>query len=263
MKKFFVVGNPIEHSLSPKLHNYWIKKNNIKAIYEKKKINENEINLLISEIRSGKLSGINITVPFKKSVIELLDELSVESQETQSVNTVYLDKGRIIGCNTDIFGFEQSLIHTKYNPQKKTALILGAGGVVPSIIYVLKKMNIEKLFITNRTKEKANDLKKIFNDIEILEWGDLPQADIIINATSLGLKPEDNINIEYNKIGRKIFFYDVIYNPSETNFLKKGKILGNKTENGKMMFIYQAQKSFSIWHKKNPIIDNEVIKLLS
>ena len=106
MKKFIVIGNPIEHSLSPELHNYWIKNNGINAIYEKQKLNENELEHFISQVKDKKINGINVTVPFKKTVIPYLDELSVEAQSTQSVNTIYLKNNKVIGHNTDIFGFE-------------------------------------------------------------------------------------------------------------------------------------------------------------
>ena len=102
MKKYLVIGNPIEHSLSPKLHNYWLKKNNIEAIYEKKKVNEEDIKSIISEIKNEKINGMNVTVPFKKSVIPFMDELSPEAKETQSVNTIDYQNGKVIGHNTDI-----------------------------------------------------------------------------------------------------------------------------------------------------------------
>ena len=94
MKKYLVIGNPIEHSLSPKLHNYWIKENNIDAIYDKKKLNEHELKNIVSEVKEEKINGINVTVPFKKAVIPFLDELSLEANETQSVNTIYLQDGK-------------------------------------------------------------------------------------------------------------------------------------------------------------------------
>ena len=134
MKKFIVIGNPIEHSLSPELHNYWIKKNGINAIYEKQKLNENELEHFILQVKDKKINGINVTVPFKKTVIPYLDELSVEAQSTQSVNTIYLKNNKVIGHNTDIFGFETSIKKTAYNINNKEVLILGAGGVVSSII---------------------------------------------------------------------------------------------------------------------------------
>ena len=261
-KKYFVIGNPIDHSLSPKLHNFWIKKNNIDAIYEKKKLDEDDLKNFISEIKEEKISGINVTVPFKKSAIPFLDELSAEANETQSVNTIYLNNGKTIGHNTDIAGFELAIKYSKYNISNKKIFILGAGGVVPSIIFSLNKMKASKIIVSNRTKEKAEDLKDLFKDLDIVDWGDMPNFDMIINATSIGLKKEDEIKLEYSNIGSNKFFYDVIYNPKETNFLKKAKASGNKTENGKMMFVYQAHQAFTIWHKLMPEIDDEVINLI-
>ena len=225
MKKFLVIGSPIEHSLSPELHNYWIRKNNINAIYEKQKLNKDQLEEFISQVKDNKINGINVTVPFKKTVIPYLDELSAEAQSTQSVNTIYKKDDKIIGHNTDIFGFETSIKKAEYHLENKEVLILGAGGVVPSIIFSLIKMKASKIKISNRTKEKAENLKKLFKNIEIIEWGQVPNFDMIINATSLCLKKEDTINLDFSEIPKNKIFYDVIYNPKETNFLKTGKSL--------------------------------------
>ena len=263
MKKFLVIGNPIEHSLSPQLHNYWIKKNNIDAIYEKKKINSKEIKNIISEIKDNRIHGINVTVPFKKTVIPYMDQLSTEAENTQSINTIYLNDGEIIGHNTDIAGFELSLKKIKYNVIDKKVLILGAGGVVSSIIFALYRMKVSRITITNRTKEKAENLKKLFKDLVVIDWGDISDFDIIINATSVGLNKDEEIDLDFSRIGNNKLFYDVIYNPNETNFLKTGNRLGNITENGKMMFIYQAHQAFTVWHKLMPEINDEVIKIVT
>ena len=261
-KKFLVIGNPIEHSLSPKLHNYWIKKNNLKASYEKKLLKQDEIKQLILDVKEEKIHGVNVTVPFKKIIIPFLDILSDEARSSQSVNTIYKDKDKIIGDNTDIEGIKTGLEVTNQVIKNKKAFILGAGGVVPSIIIALKKMQIEKIYLSNRTELKAIEIKKNFPEIEIIKWGETLDFDIIINATSVGLKEEDKININYQKISKDKFFYDVIYNPPVTNFLKNAKKYGGITKNGKMMFIYQAQKAFFIWHNVLPIVDNETISLL-
>ena len=144
----------------------------------------------------------------------------------------------------------------------KKILILGAGGVVPSIIFALNKMKVSKIKISNRTKNKAENLKEHFKNIELTEWGEVPNVDMIINATSIGLKKEDVIKLDFSLMSGNKFFYDVIYNPNETNFLKIGKELGNKTLNGKLMFIYQALSAFKIWHGIEPDVNKEVIKLL-
>ena len=139
---------------------------------------------------------------------------------------------------------------------------MGAGGVVPSIIIALKKMKVAKIFLSNRTKKKAEELKKTFSNLEIVNWGEIPEFNMIINATSLGLNKNDEIKLNYKDIGVNKFFYDVIYNPNQTKFLSKAKQFGNQIENGKMMFIYQAHQAFTIWHKVMPKIDKETIKLL-
>jgi len=274
MKKYLVIGNPIRHSLSPKLHNHWIKKNNINAVYDKKQLNENDIKAIITEVVNGKINGINVTVPFKKSVIPFLDQLTPLAKETQSVNTIYKENKNgvdvVIGDNTDVGGFEQSLEYINYNIKNKKVFILGAGGVVPSILKALEKLGAAKVYISNRTREKAKDLESHYKAslrLETLDWGQSPDFDVIINATSLGLKNNDKIELNYNKhkpkfFGKKKLFYDVIYNPEKTNFLLKGEELGNETTNGKMMFICQAQLAFKIWHNVLPKINNETIKLL-
>ncbi len=262
MKKYLVIGNPIEHSLSPKLHNYWIKKNNIDAIYDKKQINEKDIESIINEIKNELISGVNVTVPFKKSVIPFVDELTTEASNSQSVNTIYFQNGKVIGHNTDSSGFELGIKYSKYNVQDKIVFILGAGGVVSSIIIALKKMGVAKIIISNRSRDKAEDLKKTYKDLEVIDWGETPNFDMIINATSIGLKNEDGIKLDYSLIEPNKFFYDVIYNPKETIFLKRAKLFGNKSENGKMMFIYQAHQSFTIWHGLMPDIDEETLGLL-
>jgi len=262
MKKYLVIGNPIEHSLSPKLHNYWIKNKDIEAIYEKKKLNENEIENLILEIREQKIHGVNVTVPFKRKIINYLDDLSLEAKKTQSVNTIYLKDNKVIGHNTDIEGFELSIQDLKFDIADKKIFILGAGGVVPSIIFALNKMKAFEIIVSNRTKSKAEELKNLFKNLKIVEWGDIPVFDMIINATSIGLNKDDKINLDFYKMGKNKLFYDVIYNPNQTNFLMTGKKLGNKTENGKLMFIYQAFLAFNLWHGVQPRIDDDVIKLL-
>ena len=262
MKKFLVIGNPIDHSLSPKLHNYWIKKNKINAIYEKQKIENSDLEKLLFQIKEKKINGMNVTVPFKNSIIPFIDELTLEAKATKSVNTIYLENNRVIGHNTDIGGFETSIYKSNVDLANKKILILGAGGVVPSIIYALTKMKVSEITLSNRTKEKAENLKKHFKNIKIIKWADNDDIDMIINATTLGLKEKDKINLNFPSSCKNKLFYDVIYNPKETIFLKTGKNLGNNIINGKLMFIYQALLAFNVWHKLKPDVNEEVLKLL-
>ncbi len=139
MKKFCVVGNPIDHSLSPKLHNFWFKKNKINATYEKKLLKDEEIPKLVNSLRKTEINGVNVTVPFKNSIIPFLDDLSPEAKKTNSVNTLLKEGDKIIGHNTDIAGFELAIRYINYDVKRKKAFIIGAGGVSPSIIFCFKK----------------------------------------------------------------------------------------------------------------------------
>ena len=262
MKKYLVIGNPISHSLSPELHNYWIKQNEIDAIYDKKKFNDNDLKNLILDVKKQTINGVNVTVPFKNKIIPYLDELSDEAKKTQAVNTIYLKEKKVIGHNTDIEGFENAIKQINFDFDNKKIFILGAGGVVPSIIYASTKMGASEIMISNRTEKKAEKIKDIFNNIKLIEWGEIPDFDVIINATSLGLNKDDKLNLEFTNVVKNKLFYDVIYNPSETDFLSTGKKLGNKYENGKLMFIYQAFSAFKLWHGIEPEVNSETLKLL-
>ena len=261
MKKYLVIGNPIDHSLSPKLQNWWLKENNIDAKYDKIKLEDHEIKNFIQTIKEQKIAGCNVTVPFKKTVIPFLDKLSPEANQTQSVNTITFDDGHLVGHNTDIVGFESAIRKLNFSVNGKKVLILGAGGVVPSIIFALKNMNVQEITISNRTKEKAENLRVLFKDLKILEWGNLTDFHMVINATSLGLNNE-KINLNFSSSENDRLFYDVIYNPQETQFLKMGKKLGYKTENGKTMFVYQALEAFKLWHRIEPKVNTDTFKLL-
>ena len=162
-KKFGIIGKPLSHSLSPLLHNFWFKKYKIFANYCLIEIEINEIERIIKKIRNKELQGINVTVPYKQAVIPFLDLIKGEAKETLSVNTISLDEeGKVVGNNTDVYGLEHGFINKLNNisARTNTVLILGAGGVSSSVIYALLKKGIKKIFISNRTFKKAENIKK-------------------------------------------------------------------------------------------------------
>jgi len=277
MKKYLVIGNPIDHSQSPLIQNYWMKKHGLlDSIYEKRKVEKKDLKKIIEEIRDGKIAGVNVTVPFKKLIIPYLDELDETARDTQSVNTLRKVDNKIIGYNTDTTGFLKT-VHDYYNfltPHHATDVprrdffILGAGGVTPSIVTPLQFLvgrSSGSVWVSNRTKENANQLKKLFPKIELVKWGEVPPifCDIVVNTTSVGLKKDDNINIDFTNSDKKTLFYDLIYNPKETPFLRDARLRGNKTMNGQMMFLNQAKEAFKIWTNVTPEIDDKTIKLLN
>ena len=274
MKKYLVIGNPIEHSLSPLIHNYWMKKHRLfGSIYEKRKVEEKDLKNIIKEIKDDEIVGVNVTVPFKKLIIPFLDELDPVAEKTESVNTLFRVKNKVIGYNTDRLGFSLTM-RELFPPssdsmmlttlQGKNILILGAGGVTSSVIDALEHEGA-KIFLSNRTKKKSEELKKRYTEIEVLDWGKRPSVcDIVINTTSIGLTKDKKINLDFSDCqgDKNKLFYDLIYNPKETNFLKEAKLRGNKIMNGQRMFLNQAIYAFNLWTNITPEIDDEVIKLL-
>ena len=266
--KFAIIGSPISHSLSPVMHNYWFDKYNINAEYELLDITENEIQNVMNRIKDQDIKGINVTLPYKKSVIPFLNKTINDANETHSVNTIMLDEnGNLIGENTDVFGLQAAYLKEIDNNTSQKAIVIGAGGVSPSVILSLQKSGIRNISLTNRTNEKCIFLKKRFNTINILPWKNLQSEiknfDIIVNATSLGLKGADDFDFNFSGTKNKVIYIDTIYNPLETKTYKYLKEEGKKVFNGLDMFIYQGQKSFYLWNKINPEIDDGLIELLN
>ena len=278
MNKYLVIGNPIAHSLSPLLHNYWFKKYRfLDSIYEKKKVEKKDLKKIVEQIKNDEVKGVNVTVPFKREILNFIDTAPYEVQFTKSVNTLVKENDKVVGYNTDQQGFEISLEENDWDCKDKKILIIGAGGVTPSILSTLIKVDgAEKIYLSNRTRSKAEELKKFWDKalgiyqmkkdtIEVIDWEKKSElCDLIINTTSVGLTKDEKLNFDFSDYNNKknVLFYDLIYNPKETNFLKDARIRGNRTINGKMMFLWQAHLAFKMWTGVSPKIDEEVIKLL-
>ena len=267
-KKYGIIGNPIRHSLSPVLHNYWFKKYGLDADYSILEISDKEIGNVVQKIKNKDLDGINVTLPYKQKIIPHLDILINEAETTGSVNTIYLDENdNTIGENTDVFGLQAAYLKEVDNISNKKTLVIGPGGVSPSIILALQKSGIGNISIVNRTIEKCIFLKKKFKFLNIISWESLEleinNFDIIINATSLGLKNGEDFNFNFENTKEAVIYIDTIYNPLETKTFKYLKEVGKKVFNGLDMFIYQGQKSFYLWNKINPEIDDGLVDLLN
>ena len=239
-----LVGKNLQHSGSKIYFENKFKKEGLKNftynLYELRKIEE--FNTLL---KTKNVTGLNVTYPYKESIINHIDQLDIISKKTRSVNTLFINKkNNIKGYNTDVFGFEKSL-ESFLNSSKIKALVLGNGGVSKSICYVLEKKNIEYLVVSR--KPNNDNIISYKNSEKYLETHKL-----IINTTILGgteyIKKFPQIN--YDMLSKKHYMYDVIYNPIETIFLKKGKKKGANILNGQKMLILQAELSFEIWKKQ-------------
>jgi shikimate dehydrogenase len=265
-KNFLVIGNPIKHSLSPFLHNYWFHKNKINCEYKKLETTKSSIKKILNKVRKREIEGINVTIPFKNSIIKYLDILKGDALKTSSVNTVYLNKKKLVGDNTDVYGFSSGVLR-KVKTRIKTAGIIGAGGVTSSIILALIQKGVKKIYITNRTFSKLKVFKKKFKKVIYpIKWNDrykvLADVQILINVTSLGMLGQKDLKFDFSIFNKRINVVDIVYNPENTRFLKDASLNAHKIFTGLDMFIYQAQKAFYIWNKKNPKITKDIYKKL-
>jgi len=252
LKNFCVIGNPIDHSFSPQLHNWIFNKLNIKANYKKIVCNENDFFTIINKIKNDDLMGINITIPFKESVIKFLDEINHRVELIGSVNCILKNNKKIIGYNTDWYGFSKLLFNNKINVYNKEVIIIGAGGVSKAIIHSLINHNIKKIRLFNRTFTKAKAMENFFINAYKLENLEcfIKKNSIIINCTSVGMK--NNISpISESLIHKNQILIDTIYNPYMTELLKIGKRKGSQVINGMDMFIYQGIASLELWLGKS------------
>ena len=268
--KTAVIGFPVDHSLSPAIHNYWIKELGLDIKpYEKINVNPNTFEEQINSLKQDGFGGLNVTVPLKEIAFNISDETSGVSKKLRSANTLTLGSDKINGDNTDAAGFINSLDKKtiEENIANKKTLVLGADGSARSVVYALNQLG-GHVRIFNRTTEKAeillNDLSINSSPIGTEELDDYANSSsFIVNTTSLGQKAGEQNNIlSFENIKTETFIYDLIYNPKRSSFLEKAEAKGLKVQNGLRMLIEQAACSFQIWHEIKVDVSDELISLL-
>ena len=258
-KKTGVIGFPVDHSISPIIHNHWIKENNVDAVkYEKINIDPKHFEKEVCALIESGMSGLNVTVPLKELAFSFAEELTNVSKQTGAVNTLTFKKGTVCGDNTDVVGFQKSLDQevVDQNINNKNCLVLGAGGAARAVVCAIHNLG-GRVYICNRTLEKAEQIQKfIQTELEVVDQKDLGdvvgEMKFIVNTTSLGLGNTNNTMIDFTKVDQGAFVYDLIYNPKLTNFLSDAQSRNIQYQNGIKMLVEQAAESFNIWHKVLP-----------
>ena len=230
---FALIGHPVSHSFSAQYLNARFKNEDIEAHYEL--IDMPDLSQFPDLVRSDKYNGFNVTIPHKKAIIPYLDELSPEAKAVGAVNVIEISNNKLIGHNTDIIGFHNTLTPL-LKPYHTHAVILGTGGASQAVQYVLNKLNIPFQLITHAQLD-TNTITQL--------------APIIINTTPLGMHPNTDTapNIDYNQLTDKHLLYDLVYNPTETKFLRLGAQHGATIQNGLAMLHSQADEALKIWLK--------------
>ena len=263
-KVFGLLGHPVGHSMSPLIHNDAFLKLGIQARYHAFDVKPELVKEAINGIRALNITGCNVTVPHKIAVMEFLDEINDEARQIGAVNTIVNQDGKLIGYNTDGRGYVKSLLdETGEDLQKKSVLIIGAGGGARGVVTALLRHGVGAIEFTNRTIEKTTPLVKLAGEFHIegstiekeKAEGNLSKYDVIINTTSVGMSP----NIQDSPLSLKFLkpdtvVSDLIYNPLETKLLREAKERGGKTVNGIGMFVNQAALSFEHWTGEKPNI---------
>ena len=265
-----VIGHPITHSKSPKLHNYWLSKYNINGFYIPFSVTTDKLQVSIKSLISLGFNGVNVTIPHKTNVLSIADSVTDRAALIGAANTLYFSKnGRVHADNTDGYGFIQNIIDEipDYDFYDKTALVYGAGGSARAIASGLISNGVKKVGITNRTRSKAQIISENLGaKVSVIDWRTAPEtiqrADLIINATSMGMTGQPDFSQPISRAKKTALVIDIVYNPLITELLKEAKKLKLKTVGGIGMLINQAVPGFEHWFQKSPVIDDEIRKFI-
>ena len=246
--KFGLLGEKLAHSYSPIIHNYVFEKLNINATYELIETPVEGLKHYINELRNGVYNGFNVTIPYKKTIMSLLDEIDEKALKIGSVNTVYVKDNKVIGTNTDYDGFLKTLEYYNVEVLNKSCYILGTGGASLAISAVLKDLGGNVTFVSRNPKENIIS----YNELENKD------IDILVNTTPVGMYPNiDQCPVSLNVINNSKVVMDIIFNPKITKLLEYAK----SNINGLYMLVLQAIKAEEIW--QNQSINLEINELLT
>jgi len=262
-----LIGYPLGHSISPLIHNYALDKLDLNYVYLPFEIEPDQLKEGIQGLRSLKIKGINVTIPYKNDVIPYLDDLDPLAEQIGAVNTINNHEGKLKGYNTDASGFKKMLKEDAgFSIKGKKALIIGAGGASRAVGEVLCQNKIQELHIINRTENKARQLAKKWREnypaVEIGVKGIaenyyrsiMERMDLIVDTTPVGMAPETDVApvLAADCFHSNLLVVDLVYNPPETTILRAAKKAGAQTLNGLTMLLYQAVDAFKLWTGKEP-----------
>jgi shikimate dehydrogenase len=261
-----VIGWPVEHSLSPVIHGYWLRHYGIAGSYEKLLVSPEELSTVLSGLQDRGLVGANVTIPHKIAALQAVDRVTAVAERIGAVNTLYFDSGALVGDNSDAEGFAENLRAnaTTWLPASGPAVVLGAGGAARAVVVALLDAGVPELRLLNRTRSRAEALAKDFGErLVVSDWQErdasLRGAALLINTTSLGMVGQPPLALRLDALPLAAVVNDIVYKPLETNLLAQARARGNKAVDGLGMLLYQARPGFHRWFGRLP----EVTKALS
>lgn len=260
-----VIGNPVSHSLSPKLHSYWLKRYGIEGAYTALKVTEDALETTLRTLPSQGFIGANVTIPHKVNVMQFADKITDRATLIGAANTLtFKEDGRIFADNTDGYGFMANLRQgaPEWDPKRGPAAIFGAGGAARAIIVALADAGVPEIIIANRTRAKAEALRSDFGArVSVVDWVQadkmLEDANTVINTTSLGMVGAHDFKVSLDELSPKAVVTDIVYNPLQTPFLIAAAKKGCTTVDGLGMLLHQGVPGFERWFGKRPDVDDE------
>jgi shikimate dehydrogenase len=271
-----LIGDPVEHTMSPAMHNAAFQKLGLDYVYLPFPVKPEELGQAVAGLRALNVRGFNVTIPHKVAVVPLLDSLDPLAEKIGAVNTVVNDNGKLKGFNTDAEGFLRALIEHGFKPKGKKVVVLGAGGASRAITYILTQQGAN-LTILNRRQELdwAEDIARLIRkdfkkEVKVLELSQISEAltgtDLLVNATSVGMSPKANVSpVPAALLSQVPVVFDIVYNPIKTRLLKEAAVAGVKTISGVDMLAWQGALAFEKWTGKKAPIDlmrQEAVKML-
>ena len=271
-----VIGHPIEHSMSPIMHNAALKELSLDYVYVAFNIPPNDLKKAVLGFKMFNIKGINVTIPYKETIIPYLDEIDPLAEKIGAVNTIKNEGKYLIGKNTDASGAKRALLDAGCEITGKKALILGAGGAAKAVSFAISE-DLDAVYIANRTEKRAIKLAKdLTNKTTIKAVGKnmsintlknlVNDVDILINTTPLGMYPDIEASpISEEMLHNDLFVFDIVYNPLETKLLKEARKIGCKTLGGLDMFVNQGALAFEWWTGKKPnlnLMKEKVVEFL-
>ena len=270
MKGACVIGWPIGHSRSPLIHNYWLKKYGIDAIYEIQPVEAHKVAEFISALPSSRFIGCNVTIPHKETAFEVVSTVDQVARRLGAVNTVYLRNKTVCGTNTDGEGFTASLKHAHplFRLEGKTAIIIGAGGAAKAIIGALLDEGAEGIGVINRTRTRVENLQKqfgrsVFEIDEAITVSQLKNCELLVNTTSQGMEGQPPLEQDLQNLNPSALVADIVYTPLETAFLQRARDRGNPTLGGLGMLLHQAVRGFELWFGVKPEVTTELYEMVA
>ncbi len=265
----YVIGNPVKHSRSPQIHQYWLKHYGLDGSYELAELAPDQLAGFIEKLRHNENAGANVTLPYKSDVIGFLDDIDEDARSVGAVNTIYKRSEKLLGTNTDIYGFltHLSLSAPDWLKNTKNVVILGAGGAARAILSAMKTSGVDNVYIANRTISRAQNLAdEILPTARSVEMskvqGILPSMDLVINTTSLGMAGQLPLELDLSTLPGHAIVVDIVYTPLKTRLLLEAENHGLIAVDGLGMLLHQAVRGFELWFGTRPEVTRELRQMV-